>query len=376
MKEHQYETNRREFCRKTAVAVSSTACAALNSIGVCSDENEQQARKSVNKRRFEPATQRTAAIAHYEKLQFGMFVHYTINTFLDKPFWETLRGPLPSPRIYAPGKLDVDQWIVTAKEAQMRYAVLIAKHYLGFALWDSKYTDYDVAASSDRTDVVNEFVQSCRRHGLEPGLYYALGVDVAHKSRRKMSDEQWYAHARAQITELLTKYGPIPFFWFDAMGRVPQRRWQEIYDTIKSLQPDCLAITNHGHGSNGTRLRFWPTDVLAGERTLPPPEGHDPRMKRDGKTYYIPMEVCDVSAVGTFSKGWFWEPGEQIKEVQRELIPLHRNAAKRHANLLLNVTVNRAGQVPETTVQRLRELGRAIRMATPRDGRTAPRRFR
>ena len=365
MKKHRHETNRREFCCQTAVAASSAACAVLDAVRARCDEKERQSRGRLPKRTFEPATERTAAIAHYEKLRFGMFVHYTINTFLDKPFWETLRGPLPSPRIYAPTKLDVDQWIATAKEAQMRYAVLTAKHYLGFALWDSKHTDYDVAASRDRTDVVGEFVKSCRRHGLEPGLYYALGVDAAHKSRKKMNDDQWYAHARSQITELLTHYGPIPVFWFDAMGSVPQRRWQEIYDTIKSLQPDCLVITNHGHGSNGTRVRFWPTDVIAGERTLPPPEGHDPHISHDGKTYYIPMEVCDVSAVGTFSKGWFWEPGEQIKEVQRELVPLHRNTAARRANLLLNVTINRAGRIPETTVQRLRELGRTIRSAAP-----------
>jgi alpha-L-fucosidase len=82
-------------------------------------------------------------------------------------------------------------------------------------------------------------------------------------------------------------------------------------------------------------------------------------MEYNGKTYYIPLEVCNTSAQGTFSKGWFWEPGEQIKEVQRELLPLYRNTTSRGANLLLNVTIDREGKLPVATAERLMELGDA-----------------
>ena len=58
------------------------------------------------------------------------------------------------------------------------------------------------------------------------------------------------------------------------------------------------------------------------------------------------METCDTSAVGIFGKGWFWEPGEQLREVQRELLPLFHRATGRRANLLLNVTIDREGKVP------------------------------
>jgi len=176
-----------------------------------------------------------------------------------------------------------------------------------------------------------------------------------------MTDEEWYRHAHAQIGELLTQYGAISVLWFDGLGPVAAGRLQEAYDVVKSHQPDCLVVVNHGHGSNGTRLRYWPTDVIAGERTLPPPEGRAPWLEHDGTTYYIPMETCDTSAQGVFSKGWFPEPDEQMKEVRRELLPLYQKTTTRAANLLLNVAVYPQGRIPDATVQRLLELGEAIK---------------
>ncbi len=126
-------------------------------------------------KKYEPTTERTDAIARYEELHYGMFIHFTMNTFLDQPFWAALEGPLPPSERYSPTELDVDQWITVANRAGMQYAVLIAKHYLGFALWNSKYTDYDVSTSGNKTDVVAEFIKACRERGVAPCLYTRLG---------------------------------------------------------------------------------------------------------------------------------------------------------------------------------------------------------
>ncbi|MFV2068950.1 MAG: alpha-L-fucosidase [Pirellulales bacterium] len=156
----------------------------------------------------EPATERTAAIARYETLRYGVFFHFGIISFLDQSFQDTKNGPLPPSRTYCPTDLDVDQWITTAKKAGMRYAVLTVKHHLGHALWDSKTTDYDVATSGCKTDVVAEFVKACRRHGVAPCFLYSLGQDVAHRRDRALNNDEWYTHANSQITELLTNYIP------------------------------------------------------------------------------------------------------------------------------------------------------------------------
>ncbi len=119
---------------------------------------------------------------------------------------------------------------------------------------------------------------------------------------------------------------------------------------------------NHGYGANGSRISYFPVDIIAGERSLPPAiDGHEPEIEYNGKTYYIPMETCDTICVGTHSKGWFWEPDEQLKEVKLELVPQYRKAVRKNANLLLNAAPNREGRLPDATVKRLLEFGEEIR---------------
>ncbi|NIA16646.1 MAG: hypothetical protein GWP08_21560, partial [Nitrospiraceae bacterium] len=349
MKTPNNQDRKRKMKRSSTFAVVAFSAAVLMGTFLCAAE---------------PATERTPVIARYEEMRYGMFIQFGMNTFIDidqfgRSSCGAPEGPLPPSETYHPTDLDVDQWIAVAKKAGMRYALLTAKPYIGHALWDSECTDYDVATSGDKTDIVAEFVKACRKYAVAPCLYYSLGVDAAHRRDKHMTESQWYEHANNQITELLTKYGPISVMWFDGMGPASPARLQEAYDTVKSLQPDCLVMLNQGY-TDGTHLRHWPTDLVSGERTRPPFEGHNARMEHNGKTYYIPMEVCETSAVGTFSKGWFWEAGERLKEVQRELLRLHRGMTGRGANLLLNVAIDREGRVPAATVQRLLELDEAI----------------
>ena len=77
------------------------------------------------------------------KRKYGMFIHFGINTFHDVE-WSDGSFPVET---YAPAEIDACQWVKTAKDAGMKYIILVAKHHEGFCLWDSKYTDYDVASS-------------------------------------------------------------------------------------------------------------------------------------------------------------------------------------------------------------------------------------
>ena len=101
---------------------------------------------------------------------YGMFIHFGINTFAETEWSD---GTLP-PETYHPSNLDCDQWIRVARDAGFRYVLFTAKHHEGFALWDSQYTDYDVASSPIKTDVVAEVAKACRKYGLGFALYYSL----------------------------------------------------------------------------------------------------------------------------------------------------------------------------------------------------------
>lgn len=307
-----------------------------------------------------PATERTPALKRYEEMRFGMIIHFDMLTLTDLPWYEAIKAPLPPAETYCPTELDVDGWIAAAKAADMRYAVLPAKHWMGFALWDSRHTDYDVASSGNKTDVVAEFVKACRKQGIAPCFVYTLGWDVAHRRDKKMSDDEWYDHANKQLTELLTDYGPITTVWLDGleMGKVPQARVQKAYDTIKSLQPDCLVVTHSPGASYSRQLQRWPTDIFQPGRNLPPPEGHDPRMEYQGQTYYLPMD-----SLYTIVKDWYWRPNEQPEPVA-DLLERYRNTVGRGSNWTLSVGPDRKGKLPAGQLARLMELSKEIKKAS------------
>jgi alpha-L-fucosidase len=139
--------NRREFSK----AMAASAILAV-----------PQVAKGATSARIEPATHPTRALHEFEKLEFGVSFHFSMNTFTGNDY-ET--GGVPA-STYNPTNLDVRQWIRTARDLGARYAVLTAKHMSGFALWDSANYDYDVAASPNKTDVVADFVKACKEYKL------------------------------------------------------------------------------------------------------------------------------------------------------------------------------------------------------------------
>jgi alpha-L-fucosidase len=316
---------------------------------------------------WSPAGEKTKVLADWEALRFGMFIHYGMSTFTGYEFGES---PADS-TVYAPSNLDVDQWVRIAGEAGMKYAVLTAKHCYGHCLWDSRLTDYDVATSSDKTDVIAAFVDSCRRHGIKPGFYYLLGWDKHNQPA--MTPEEYERFCTGQIEELLTGYGPVAELWLDIpwdMGPNTERVLARIYAKVKTLQPDCLVLLNQGF-VDGSAVRempptyahkefgrppvlLWPKDINNGEVTPPPPNGHNPLIPVRGKTYYLPMETCD-----TLAHHWFWVSGDALKSV-RTLVRLHQSTILRGANLLLDLAPDRSGRIPEPTVRRLMEMKEAV----------------
>ncbi|MBN2021840.1 MAG: alpha-L-fucosidase [Pirellulales bacterium] len=314
------------------------------------------------------ATEPTPAIRAWEDLKFGMFVHFGLSTFVGDQFGRT---PAKSTD-YAPTALDVDQWARTARDTGMKYMVLTVKHHYGHALWPSKHSDFTVATSGNKTDVVEKFVEACRKHGLKPGFYYSLGWDSHHMPKR--TPEQYERFVLDQMTELLTQYGPITVLWCDIpwdMGPDTPGALGRLYAHCKSLQPDCLILHNQGF-VDGSQVHkreptyfgksvskppvpIWPKDVNNGELIYPPAEGHNPRIAFEGRQYYIPNEVCTMMG----QRRWFWGAEDDVRPA-RQLVEIHRRSVGRKANLLLNAWPDRSGRIPPETVQRLMDLARLI----------------
>jgi alpha-L-fucosidase len=215
-----------------------------------------------------------------------MFIHYGMSTFTGYEF-----GEFPADStVYAPSGLDVDRWIRIASDAGMKYVVLTAKHCYGHCLWDSRLTDYDVATSSDKTDVIRAFVDSCRRYGVKPGFYYLLGWDK--HNQKNMMPEEYETFCADQIEELLSGYGSITELWLDIpwdLGPDTDKVLARIYTKVKALQPDCLVLLNQSFVDGSTvrdmpptydheefgrpPVLLWPKDLNNGEVIPPPANG-------------------------------------------------------------------------------------------------------
>ncbi|GAA4306809.1 alpha-L-fucosidase [Compostibacter hankyongensis] len=318
-------------------------------------------------------------LKQWESLGYGMFIHFGMSTFVGKELPEGTEDP----ERYAPDRLDVDQWIATAHEAGMKYAVLTTKHVSGHCLWPSQYTDYTVASSPNKTDVVLAFVKACRKYGILPGFYYC-SWDNHHKfGSMTPSDLKWspvmnafptgdqkdlapftssmyQTFQTAQLTELLTRYGPIGEVWIDIPGVLGQGYRSFLYQHIAGLQPDALIMMNSGisDGEEYNKDYAWPSDLIAIERSIPPASGHKKWRTIDGKKYYMPGEVCVP-----LGKEWFYVEGDDPRS-DDDLSGAYKAIRRRGANLLLDVPPDRHGLIPEAAVKALSRLRKNARIAT------------
>lgn len=322
---------------------------------------------------FFPASSLSPSAAQKAQIarKYGMFIHFGINTFHDSDWTD---GSKP-PSSYAPKKIDAEQWVRSAKDGGMRYVILVAKHHDGFCLWDSKYTEYDVANSANATNVVEEVAKACKKFGLGLGLYYSLwdrkqNADVSDWRK----DADYNAYMLKQLEELMdivSGQSQMVELWLDGGWVKPAYRWpiSDIYKLVKAKMPACQIGVNWTIGSpsniderrlpheqkEGYPIRYFPSDFRLGDPYLPAEA--DPKIFiRDGKPYYMPFEstVC-------ISQKWFYHTGDkQFKSVD-ELEKIFLRATRNDNILILNCPPTREGRLRERDVEILKLLYERIK---------------
>ena len=160
-------------------------------------------------------------------------------------------------------EIDPEQWVILAKQSGMKYVTITAKHHDGFALWDSKASDYTVAKHTDPgRDIIRELAEACRKHGLRLGLYYSHWVDWEHPDSwdhtreitglsNETYDRYWQEKVMPQMRELLTGYGEIGLIWFDMWVHhsktvVSKAQLLQLKKLIREIQPNCLVNSRLG----------------------------------------------------------------------------------------------------------------------------------
>ena len=289
---------------------------------------------------------------------YGMFIHFGLNTF-NETEWSDGTLPVSS---YKPTHLDCDQWVKTAKEAGFSYVILITKHHDGFCLWNSKYTDYGIASSPVKTDIVAAVAKACKKYGLKLGLYYSLWD--RHEPVYK-DDTAYLGYMKKQLTELLTNYGSICEIWFDGGWDKKETQWNipEIYKLVKKLQPNCMVTVNHTIGETnnshaigqpvnfkeGDPIRFFPVDFRSKDPNLA--RWDDPKLYTwQGKKYYLPFEhtLC-------ISDRWNWFQKKAMVPARPadELEELFYWCTANNNIMILNIPPDQTGRIRENERQRI-----------------------
>ncbi|EYU25022.1 hypothetical protein ABFS82_06G041000 [Erythranthe guttata] len=297
----------------------------------------------------------------WQQREIIMFLHFGVNTFTDSE-WGT---GLESPSVFYPTGLDPTQWAHTAARAGISLMILTAKHHDGFCLWPSKYTDHSVVRSpwnNGNGDVVREFVDAAKAHGIDAGLY--LSPWDRHDTRYGHV-ELYNEYYLAQLQELLTRYGGVREIWFDgAKGANATNMtyyFNDWFSMVKELQstinifsdagPDIRWVGNEkGYAGSTCWSTINATSLSIGNATI-----LDYLNTGDPKgTNWLPAE-CDVS----IRPGWFWHKSQAPKKLS-ELLEIYYKSVGRNCLLLLNVPPNTTGLISESDVQRLSQLRRAI----------------
>ena len=210
-----------------------------------------------------------AALARWQSLRFGMFIHWGPVSLTGKEIGWSRGNPTPVEvydnlyREFSPTRFDAHEWVAIAKAAGMKYIVLTTKHHDGFCLWDTKFTDYNIMKSPFQRDVVKELSAACREQGIAFGTYYSTcdwynpnwpTTSPGGTVKRETSDMDAYErYLQGQISELITNYGPLLTIWNDVpnfKGANFGKRGADTIRLVRALQPDILINSRTGDGGD------------------------------------------------------------------------------------------------------------------------------
>lgn len=322
-----------------------------------------------------------------EQMEFYAFAHFTVNTFTGKEWGD---GTEPE-SVFHPTDFDADQWVAALKTAGITGLLLTCKHHDGFCLWPSAYTEHSVKNSPFRNgkgDVVKEVSDACKRGGIRFGIYLS---PWDRNSKLYGTGKDYDDYFCAQLTELLTGYGPVFSVWFDgACGEGPNGKkqrydWDRYYALIRKLQPNAaIAISGPdirwcGNEAGDTRESEWsvlptgfakPDEVAKYSQTSDTPAFRektlDPMQRDLGSREFlkgaIGYEWKPAETDTSIRPGWFYHPeeDEKVRSVET-LIDIWYRTVGGNSTLLLNIPPDQRGRFADTDVKRLEELGNYIR---------------
>lgn len=309
--------------------------------------------------------------------RFGMFIHWGLYAILagewngkttPKQIGEWIMNDLQIPLAeyeklvaqFNPVKYDAREWVRIAKDAGMKYLVITSKHHDGFALWDSKVSDYDVMATPYKRDLLKPLAAACKEAGLKFCTYHSI-MDWHHPDylpRRKWdarptdqaSLDRYVAYMKAQLKELVTNYDPA-VMWFDGEWEATwtHERGVDLYNYVRSLSPDIIINNRVDKGRKGmeglTKAGEFKGDFGTPEQQIPA----------------TGLPGVDWESCMTMNDTWGYRKDDHKWKSSQTLIRNLIDSASKGGNFLLNVGPTAEGLIPAPSVERLADMGKWMR---------------
>ena len=316
--------------------------------------------------------------------------HYDLHVFDGEKYNQAYNRvtPIKDINMFNPEQLDTDQWIRSVKAMGAKIAILTATHETGFALYQSDVNPYCMKALKWRNgkgDLVRDFVNSCRKYGVKPGIYIGirwnsfLGVHdfMMPKDGTKFQEnrQKFYNKMCEGMTEeLMSRYGDLAIVWYDGGGHGPELGGADILPIVEKYQKDIIFYHNSQRadirwgGSESGKVNYpcwggypYPYSHSKNQKVI---FKDDFKLLKEGKAdgeYYMPA-MSDAPLRGYKGRHeWFWEPGDEEHVFPLEnLMGMYMESVGHNSSLILGVTPDARGLIPEVDAKRLKEFGDEI----------------
>lgn len=295
----------------------------------------------------------------FRDAKYGMFIHWGLYSLLGG-WWNNERIPYGAEWImrnakiplreyrklagqFNPVHFNAEEWVKKAKEYGMKYIVYTAKHHDGFAMYDSKCSDYTIMNTPFGRDPLRELADACEKHAIKLCVYYsqmqdwedpdADGNTWDYPKVKQKNFKNYFEHkVKPQVRELLTNYGQIGLIWFDTPYDMPKELCAELKEWVHECQPGCIINGRIGYGYGDYRQ--------IPDNQIPVLGFH--------KDWETPMTLNDTWGYCKSDNEW-----KSPETVIRMLVEV----TGKGGNLLLNVGPDSMGDIPEGSQQVLAKIG-------------------
>ncbi|WP_162342734.1 alpha-L-fucosidase [Cyclobacterium salsum] len=333
----------------------------------------------------------TPAQLQWQQAELAALVCWDMHVF-DGEFYVQPKAritPVEDYNAFNPLKYDMDQWIKSLKDAGFNIAIFTVSHETGFFFHQSKATPYSMKAlewQNGKGDILRDFKAACEKYDMLPAVYIGTRWNAFYGVYDfKVQGENEFARNRQEhynrmiekiVEEIFTNYGDWAMVWFDGGAHGPEQGGPDVLSVFEKHQPNSIFYHNlqradirWGGSETGTvPYPSWGTfpypAIGAGESARKEIGANNFQLLKTGDpngAYYMPA-MSDAPLRGNGGHDWFWEPNRaSIIHPLENLVEMYYQSVGHNSTLILGVTPNPEGLMPEPDVKRLKEFGVEIK---------------